>query len=180
MAYSDYNTIIYKNGKHVKDMSVLDKIPFIERRYSGTIELRIPINEYTEHFSGTDCELGYVNLEVLRYGHRSKQSKCKKQEIFVYRAREYTAIFYIDKSSNTSIVVLSGNRHYANPYLHYYDSGEGTDFETRLLDQCYDWLCGTLLNEFLVVFKIDPLSHLYDVTERLHRALRFSGLTYSI
>lgn len=43
MAYSDYGRIAFKNGKHIKDLSVFNKPPFI---MGGMIDLSI--TNYTE------------------------------------------------------------------------------------------------------------------------------------
>lgn len=167
MAYSDYERIAFKNGKHIKDLSAFNKPPFV---MGGIIDLNI--TNYTEYADfGNGVWVGYYNSEVGQSGHRANRRRTMVEEYFVYKCNEYTAIFYI-KNGN-SLVALSGSRHYGNPFLHYYDRGLGAEQDKMILSECYFWLCSKVLNEILTALVIDKNVHPFDTENRLRKALRF-------
>lgn len=175
MAGIDHTIITYKNGKLMKDTvkftdddQCISLLPFSYNRDGAILGYDFgrgfPLWGYKKSLKEKIAALfsdegdppvffSYVDKNV---------------EIILCEHGDFNVTFYFD--AKNSYVMIGGYGHYANPYIHFYHRGYGEDFERKMAQECYDWLCEDILKEAvesIQQYAIESEHHLSRLQTRL-------------
>lgn len=172
-----------------------DKYIFITDRdgYLHTIKNRIdgseisskefthmcPGNYYWEE-SFLSSRIRWIDRILWKLGIKFKEKhesdfiehyKTDDYEIFQYSSGTTTSLFIF--AGDDAFVSLGGYGHNENPYVHFYERGYGEEFKTKLLKECYEYLCEDVFETMhRELFGIDWDG---DIIRAYHAKLRYKS-----
>lgn len=151
MAGIDHTIIVFKNGRLMKetvqyrDEECVSLIPFSYNRDGQILGY-----EFGRGARFRPAGLRNRIAAFLDGGENSPEFFSyadKNVEIILCVYPDFNVTFYLD--SRNTYVMLGGYGHYRNPYTHFYGRGYGEEFELKMAQECFAWLCTDILRDAL-------------------------------
>lgn len=176
MAGIDHTIIAYKNGKLMKDTvrfteddQCISLVPFSYNR-DGIIlgyDMGRSYPYWLDNATFADKLLRVFASHEDNYP-RYFSFMDKTLEIILCEYADFNVTIYMD--AEDSYVMIGGYGHYLNPYTHFYHRGYGEDFERKMAQECFDWLCHDILDSAvhsIPCYKNEAEHHLLRIQTRI-------------
>lgn len=193
MAGIDHTIIFYKNGKVTKEKEINYKNFNImwDRDAQLYCIKNTETNEEIRKFKRFDTMDYHYEKRYIQSSRFLKSYSIREfLSNFLPKKKEPDSIIEYFKSDDLEIInlitfdynalyiftdedtyaMVGGYGHIANPYTHFYHRGYGEQFENKMVQECYEWLCEDVLKDQIlrVIYNWDEDEVIKDYWEKLN------------